>query len=258
VPPAGSVLINNEPPTPFPSTLLGGSSTTRTFTIRNTRIETLGGIAVTKGGASTNDFTLTPPATNSLNPGENVTFSVAFLPTAGGDRTTQISIASNDTNNSPFIINLSGFGLSEDFDSDADGLNDAAEFTMSPLGFDWQAPQPAMVNVLFSNANRADLYDSTQYEANRITGVAEGKAEVTNNPGAFNLYTSNSIMDLRMGGLMIQRQGSNATVTFQPQTTTDLATQPFTNNGAPITNEIPMPGDKGFMRFQVTPGLPQP
>jgi hypothetical protein len=56
-------------------------------------------------------------------------------------------------------------------------------------------------------------------------------------------------MDLHMGGLMVQKQGGNAVVTFQPQTTADL-TQPFTNNGTPITNTIPMPGNKGFIRVQ--------
>ena len=96
--------------------------------------------------------------------------------------------------------------------------------------------------------NEYNLFSSTQYEANRIAGVAEGKAEVISNPTAYGLYTATSIVDLRMGGLMIQKQGTDATIVFQPQTTTDLATVPFTNNGPPITNAIPMPGDKGFLR----------
>ena len=96
--------------------------------------------------------------------------------------------------------------------------------------------------------NDYNLFSPTQYQANRITGVAEGKAEVIEVPGSYGLYNSTSIMDLRMGGLMIQKQGTDATIIFQPQTTTDLATVPFTNNGPPITNAIPMPGDKGFLR----------
>jgi hypothetical protein len=99
-----------------------------------------------------------------------------------------------------------------------------------------------------STPNNYGLYSPTQYQANRITGVAEGKAEVIEAPGSYGLYDSTSIMDLRMGGLMIQKQGTDATIVFQPQTTTDLVTLPFTNNGPPITNAIPMPGDKGFLR----------
>ena len=95
-----------------------------------------------------------------------------------------------------------------------------------------------------NNPQDYGLFSPTQYEANRIAG----QQDVIVSPTAYGLYDSTSIMDLRMGGLMIQRQGTDATIVFQPQTTTDLATLPFTNNGPPITNAIPMPGDKGFLR----------
>jgi hypothetical protein len=89
-----------------------------------------------------------------------------------------------------------------------------------------------------------NLFSSTQYEANRIAG----QQDVIASPMSYGLYNSTSIMDLRMGGLMIQKQGTEATIVFQPQTTTDLVTLPFTNNGPPITNTVPMLGDKGFLR----------
>jgi predicted lipoprotein with Yx(FWY)xxD motif len=60
-----------------------------------------------------------------------------------------------------------------------------------------------------SQPNTFGLFDSTQYEANRITGVAEGKAEVTTNPTAYNLFTESSIMDMNLGGLMLKKR-SNA------------------------------------------------
>ncbi len=95
-----------------------------------------------------------------------------------------------------------------------------------------------------NNPQDYGLFSPTQYEANRIAG----QQDVIVSPTAYGLYDSTSIMDLRMGGLMIQKQGTDATIVFQPQTTTDLVTLPFTNNGPPITNAIPMPGDKGFLR----------
>jgi len=100
--------------------------------------------------------------------------------------------------------------------------------------------------------NSYDLYSPEQYLANYSTGVAAGTSLVTANPDNYSLYTSNSIMDLRMGGLMIQKIGDNAIVSFQPQTTTDL-TLPFTNNGIPVTYEISMPGSKGFLRLNAKP-----
>jgi hypothetical protein len=101
--------------------------------------------------------------------------------------------------------------------------------------------------------NNYNLYSSTQYQANYSNGVTAGTSLVTANPTSYNLYTADSIMDMNMGGLMIQRHGGNATVVFQPQTTTNLKTQPFTNNGTPITNTIPMPGNTGFIRINAKP-----
>lgn len=97
--------------------------------------------------------------------------------------------------------------------------------------------------------NSYDLFSADQYATSYNNGVTAGTSLVTANPASYNLYTPDSIMDLHMGGLMVQKQGGNAVVTFQPQTTADL-TQPFTNNGTPITNTIPMPGNKGFIRVQ--------
>lgn len=127
---------------------------------------------------------------------------------------------------------------------------------------------------VISNPNAFGLYDSNEFSANRTNGQTEvinnpaafalftqeqynsnrlaGQLDVTSNPMSYGLYTSNSIMDLRMGGLMIQRQGTNAAISFQPQTTTDLAL-PFTNNGTPINHQIPMPGNKGFIRIRANP-----
>jgi len=242
--PVGTELSNNTPPEVGEACMLGRVGEIRVFRARNSGNANLGNIVVSKSGADSSHFLLTAPTTDSLAPGASTTFSVSFTPTSSGSRTAQLSITSNDTNNSPFIINLSGFGLGEDLDSDGDGLNDAAEFTMSSLGFDWQSSQPTLVTALYSNANRAQLFTQSQYDDNRTAG----QQDVIANPMAFSLYDSTSIMDLRMGGLMIQKQGTDATIVFQPQTTTDLVTLPFTNNGTPITNTVPMPGDKGFLR----------
>lgn len=88
--------------------------------------------------------------------------------------------------------------------------------------------------------------------------VSNTIAQVQAAPGIYNLYTSDSIMDLKMGGMMIQKEGASATISIQPQTTTDLVTQPFTNNGSAISHTIPMPGNKMFMRFQATTTPPPP
>lgn len=242
----GYPVMANNGTNVFSATPFGDASVAKVYTLRNSGSTVLSNIAVDKSGLGSSHFLLAPPATNSLAPGQSTTFSVVFSPSTVGEKNALLSIASSYTNDSPFIINISGLGLGESADTDGDGLSDAAEFSMSDLGFDWQSSQPTLVSTLYSNANRAQLFTLPQYNANFNNGVSA----VLSNPSSYNLYTSNSIMDLRMGGLMVQKQGTNGTVVFQTQTTPDLATQPFTNNGTPITNTVPMPENKGFLRIQ--------
>jgi dipeptidyl aminopeptidase/acylaminoacyl peptidase len=243
--PGYPVMVNNGANV-FPATRSGSASAVQVYTLRNSGSTVLSNIVVTKSGADSSHFLLTAPTINSLAPGQTTAFSAVFSPSSAGEKNALLSIASNDTNNSPFKVNVSGLGLGENTDTDSDGLNDAAEFSMSALGFDWQSNQPTLVTTLYNNANVAQLFTQSQFNGNRTAG----QQDVIASPMAFGLYDSNSIMDLRMGGLMIQKQGTDGTVVFQTQTTTDLATQPFTNNGTPITNTVPMPGDKGFLRIQ--------
>ena len=146
-------------------------------------------------------------------------------------------------------------------DSDGDGLIDSAEKALQTLGFNWQTPQSGLVRALFDGAYLAGLH-TAEYVTNNpsafglfsrsqldSTRVA-GRTDVTTNPGAYNLYTSNSIMDLRMGGVMVQKHGSNAIVEFQPQLSTNLATDPFEDHGSPVNWTIPVPAEKGFIRIR--------
>jgi len=176
-------------------------------------------------------------------------------------------------------------------DTDGDGLNDLAEYRLRDLGFDWQTAQSALVNALFTNANVAGLYTSSnvvtnpsafglftqlqyseQFESGRASGRADvtdapasfslftqaqydgnraaGRLDVVSNPASYNLYDDESIMDLRFGGKMVRKEGGNAVFELQLQVTTNLATDPFANYGVPITNTIPMPGRAGFLRIR--------
>jgi hypothetical protein len=279
--PLGSNISNLAPAQNFPETLAcvcqgsiapASNLTSLEYTIRNVGEASLDVFSITETLGDTADFEI--HLTNSNFPvrlavNQMLGFAVTFNPKSGGNKSAQISISSNDPDEEPFILSVAGFGIGQNVDSDQDGLNDAAEFCMSPLGFNWKLAQPSLVQNLYQNAWLAGLYSSnavatnpsvfnlftaTQYDSNR----AAGRADVINNPASFGLFTSNSIMDLRMSGLMIQKQGANAVVSFQPQTTTDLATQPFTNNGTAITNVIPMPANKGFIRIQANPKQTSP
>ena len=161
--PAGSGLTNGSTRS---LTAVPGGTASLTFTIKNTGLSVLIGLTITKGGSNASEFAVTSSPTAPVSgPSGSTTFTVRFAPTASGIRTAAIHIASNDPDNNPFDINLTGRAMSFMQDADGDGLNDAAEFQLAALGFDWQVSQTNLVNTYFSNANGAGLYTMSQIQA---------------------------------------------------------------------------------------------
>ena len=78
-----------------------------------------------------------------------------------------------------------------------------------------------------------------------------GQSDVTNNPGAFSLYTASSIQDLRgTGNLLIQAQEANVTITLPVQKSTTLGVW---EPAGELDLTIPKIENKQFYRF----ALPQ-
>ena len=88
-----------------------GASAARTFTIKNTGTADLTGLAVTKNGTHNADFTLGDLGASTLAAGASTTFEITFSPGAAGARTAAIFIASNDADENPFDIALTGTGV---------------------------------------------------------------------------------------------------------------------------------------------------
>ncbi len=74
--------------------------------------------------------------------------------------------------------------LPTDQDTDNDGMNDASEFNMAALGFNWQVSQPSLVSTYQNNANGAGYYSLSQVQA-----LNSGTPLITRNPttGKFKL-----------------------------------------------------------------------
>lgn len=87
-----------------------GLSYGMTYTITNVGVKQLKNIAVSISGDA--DFILEKPGASALNAGENVKFKVTFKPTSLGDKTATVKIKSNDADENPFVINVSGTGIS--------------------------------------------------------------------------------------------------------------------------------------------------
>lgn len=140
-------------------------------------------VAVTAGS----DFSVTTqPASPIAGAGGKTTFKVRFAPTGGGSRAGTISIPNSDAGEPSYLIHLSGTGLSFTTDTDGDGLNDAAEFKMAALNFDWQVSQAALVDAYFSQAPGAGLRTLAQIQA-----LHPGTPLITKDPasGRFKLLT---------------------------------------------------------------------
>ncbi|MBU3665344.1 MAG: hypothetical protein FGM15_05635 [Chthoniobacterales bacterium] len=101
------------------------------------------------------------------------------------------------------------------------------------------------VQTIQSDINSNNLFTGAQYTNNRFAG----RADVLGDPVVYGLYTSSSITDLNLGGVMLQKSGNNATISLQIQTTTNLS-MPFTNSGAPVSLPVDLSGDKHFLRVR--------
>ncbi len=106
-----SERVNNVDTNTFAATRLGSTSASQTFTIQNTGNTNLSGLAVTLNGVNPGDFTISALGTTTLAPKATTTFTVAFAPAIAGVRTAVVNIASNDGDENPFAINVSGSGI---------------------------------------------------------------------------------------------------------------------------------------------------
>lgn len=102
---------NNSSAQNFGNLTVGKTSAVRSFTIRNSGDANLTGLAVSVSGTHGSNFIITQPAAATLAPSETTTFTIAFKPSAVGLRSAVIQVASNDADENPFDINVSGTGL---------------------------------------------------------------------------------------------------------------------------------------------------
>ncbi len=142
-----------------------GFSSFASFTIQNTGTGPMTGLGVTIDGPDAAMFSVATPPLAPLAPTSNTTFTIRFLPPSSGTKTATLHIASNDADENPFDIVLTGLSLSFTQDRDSDGLSDASEFQLAPLGFNFQVRQTNLVNTFLSNASGAGLFTQTQLQA---------------------------------------------------------------------------------------------
>jgi FG-GAP repeat/Abnormal spindle-like microcephaly-assoc'd, ASPM-SPD-2-Hydin len=109
--PADARLVSGASTVDFGNSLVGTPSP-RVFTLRNAGNAAINGVSVTLEGANAGEFALTAPPAGTVAPGESAPFTVTFTPSASGARTATLRIASNDPDDNPFTLALTGRGRS--------------------------------------------------------------------------------------------------------------------------------------------------
>ncbi len=129
----------------FPTFTVGGAATSQTITVRNTGTDPLAIGSITKAGANAADFTVASDTCSGQTLAAatgTCTITVNFLAASAGAKTATLSIPSNDSDENPLGLTLSGTALaagtvvdsdkdgvpdSDDLDDDNDGIPDTAE-----------------------------------------------------------------------------------------------------------------------------------
>jgi hypothetical protein len=106
----GIPLIDGRSQAAFSPTAVGSSSAPLTFTVRNLGTANLTGLAIVTKGANPGNFQVSPLGASVLTPGASTTFTVAFIPNAAGPRSATLHLFSNDADERPFDLTLTGRG----------------------------------------------------------------------------------------------------------------------------------------------------
>lgn len=144
------------------------------FILRNVGTATLSNIVLSLTGPDASRFSIPVPPATAVPVGGSTSFTLSLSPGSGPyPKSATLQIASSDTLQNPYPLALTGYNLLSSADSDADGLNDVAEFRMAAIGFNFQVKQTALVNALNTavvpgDANSDGVVSST--ELNTVYG----------------------------------------------------------------------------------------
>ena len=174
---------------------VGATSAPVALALRNTGNGILGGLAVTRSGTHASDFAAGDPASTSLPPGGRTTFTATFTPSGHGTRSASLLIASNDPDENPLFIPLSGTGLNEAPTispiADQTHGSGAISFTVGDLE---TAPDALILTAASSNQT---LFP----DANILLGGSEANRTITLTPAANQLGNTTITVTVSDGDL---------------------------------------------------------
>ncbi|PWA05442.1 choice-of-anchor D domain-containing protein [Flavobacterium psychrotolerans] len=133
---ATSIVDGDSTPSTTDWTDFSNLTTTRTFTILNTGTSPLNVGAITFFGTNASDFSVTNAPSSIVIAGTSTTFTVTFNPSGTGIRTASISIANNDSSESPYDFTIQGNGANQEIDIQGNATS-IVDGDSSPTTTDW-------------------------------------------------------------------------------------------------------------------------
>ncbi len=190
--------------------VLVGSSAAKTFVVQNTGTATLQVTATSVTGSNANQFSITSGGGSfSLAPGGTRNVVVSFAPTSTGAKTAALRCASNDPDENPYDVALTGTGTQPDIAASPTSYG----YGNLPVG------SSASTTLVVQNTGSATL----QVTATTLIGTHPGQFSITSGGGSFSLAPGST---------------RNVVVAFVPTSTGDKsATLRLTSND---TDESPL------------------
>ncbi len=108
--PRGTNLVDGQVTRNFGTARVQRQGRTIKFRVFNTGDADLTGLAIEKSGNSASDFIVSALSQTTLAPNTFVDFEVVFNPQRNGTRRASLKLRSNDADESPFNIRVTGFG----------------------------------------------------------------------------------------------------------------------------------------------------
>lgn len=184
--PAGANLVDGVSGVNF-GTVNTGSFASLLFTVKNSGAGNLAGLTVTRHGDHPGDFSVTGPAATVAS-NKSSTFTVKFSPTGGGLRQAVLHVVSNDADESPFEIQVTGNGVaakpvfSQAPQPQLVGTGQSAAFSTTAVGsgvltYKWLkngAAAPGSTNATAYTIASAALANAGNYSASATSALGTG------------------------------------------------------------------------------------
>ena len=160
----------------FGDVLVGDSSAAITFTIENTGNSTLkladapDTILITSGDEA--DFIIDQTEINSsISPNNFTNFTIAFAPTAEGEKSARVSIANNDSDENPYTFTINGAGVVPEINvkqGTTDIPSDSGIFNFGDVKVGESSPE---ITFTIENLGTGDLNLTSSSDLIQISGA---------------------------------------------------------------------------------------